>query len=410
MRSWLGWAAVTAAVLALLLGGSRDTFARALAQGGVTVQGQIVNGTAGAPLTPGLRVVLHSFGPNLGLVSTVQTVADAAGRFQFPDVVLRDTGSYAFAVEYAGVTYTTVAGALALAAPVQVTVYQTTQDVASVRVQRQVWFISQVDTRNQEIAAVEFIHLVNNGDRTLLPDLTTTGQISFLRFSLPAGVVGLEVDSGLPGGQIIPIGTGFAVTAPVFPGPHDLTFAYRFPYRGAGVSYNQRLLQGAELYQVLVPQRLDMVQVAGLDAQPSLDLEGTVYRVWEGRGFGPGQGPVVSLSGLPQPSLLARLTRGAARPAFWEAAIPSILGAVLALLLIYGVVKAPGWARASARPVADHGNGADRHALVQAIAVLDQRFQTGGLDPADYQSQRRWLKARALGVAGGDARLENGPP
>ena len=392
MRSWLGWVVSAAAVLLLLLGSFRE----ASAQGGVTVQGQIINGTAGAALPPGLTVVLHSFGSNLGLVSTVQTVADAAGRFQFPGVVLQDTGSYAFVVEYAGVTYTTVAGAPALAAPVQATVYETTQDVASVRVQRQVWFISQVDIRNQEIAAVEFIHLVNDSDRTLLPDLTTTGQISFLRFSLPPGAAGLEVDSDLAGGQVIPIGTGFAVTAPVFPGPHDLTFAYRFPYRGDSVSYNQRLLQGAELYQVLVPQRLEVVQVAGLDPQPPLELEGTVYRVWEGRSFGPGQGPVVSLSGLPQPSLLARLTRGATRPAFWEAAIPGMLGAVLALLLVYGAVKAPGWARASARSLADPANGVPAQELILAIAELDHRFQQGGLDPAEYQSQRRQMKARAL--------------
>jgi hypothetical protein len=411
MRPWLAWALVMGAGLLLLLADARG----AAAQTTVTVQGQLVNGTAGASLAAELRVVLHSFSANGGLAATVQTVADAQGRFRFSDVALRDTGSYAFAVEYAGVTYTAVASPSDLTAPVQLKVYEATQDLAAVRVERQVWFISEVDVGNQTVAAVEIILLVNGGDRTLLPDLTNPGQISFLRFSLPPGAAGLEVDSDLPGGQVIPIGAGFAVTAPVFPGPHDLTFAYRFPYRGTGISYNQRLLQGAEVYQVLVPQRLSTVQVAGLEPQPPLELDGALYRVWEGRGFRPGQGPVLSLSGLPQPSLPARLTRGAARPAFWEAAIPGALGAALALLLAYGLVKAPGRARVAAALAPESGGLGGRRALVGAIAALDRRFQQGGLDQSQYLVQRQRLKAQAAaldtgGEAAGAARPEDGGP
>ncbi len=413
MSRWLACALAMGAALLLALAEPRG----AVAQTTVTVQGQVVNGTAGAASPASAPVVLHSFTANRGLASTLQTVADAQGGFRFPDVALRDAGSYAFAVEYAGVTYTAVLPSSALTAPVQLTVYETTQDLTSVRVQRQVWFISEVNVRDQTVAAVEFVHLVNSGDRTLLPDLATAGQISFLRFSLPPGATGLEVDSDLPGGQVIPLGTGFAVTAPVFPGPHDLNFAYRFPYRGTGISHNQRLLQGAEVYQVLVPQRLPMVQVSGLEPKPTLELDGAVYRVWEGRGFGPGQGPVVALSGLPQPSVLTRFNRGLARPGLWEALIPSALGVALALLLVYGLVKAPGRTRSSTLPAAATVAPDGRGEMVRDIAALDRRFQEGGLDQVQYLAQRQRLKAQALGASldtggdpGGLVRPEAGPP
>ncbi len=392
MRRRLAWALMMGALLLLAVAGSRG----AAAQTAVTVQGQLLNGTVGAATPAGATVTLHSFTANRGLASTLQTVSDAQGQFQFPGVALREAGSSALAVEYAGVTHTFVLPASAITAPVSLTVYETTQDLTSVRVQRQVWFISDVNVREQTVAAVEFVQLVNSGDRTLLPDLSTPGRFSFLRFSLPPGATGLEVDSDLPGGQVIPIGTGFAVTAPVFPGPHNLNFAYRFPYRGTGISYNQRLLQGAEVYQVLAPQRLPGVQVAGLEPQPPLELDGAVYRVWEGRGFQPGQGPVVSLSGLPQPSLLTRFNRGLARPGLWAALIPGALAAALALLLVYGLVKAPGRSRSAAATVALEG----RQELVRAITALDRRFQEGALDQAQYLAQRQRLKAQALGAGG----------
>lgn len=399
MRHRRAWATFMGALLLLAMADFRG----AAAQATVTVQGQVVNGTAGAATPAGATVVLHSFIANRGLAATLQAVTDAQGRFQFPGVALRDGGSYAFAVEYAGVTYTSVLPSSALASTVPLTVYEATQDLTAVRVQRQVWFISEVNVRDQTVAAVEFVHLVNSGDRTLLPDLSTPGQFSFLRFSLPPGTTGLEVDSDLPGGQVIPIGTGFAVTAPVFPGPHDLNFAYRFPYRGPGISHNQRLLQGAEVYQVLVPERFPTVQVSGLEPQPLLTLDGAVYRVWEGRGFAPGQGPVVLLSGLPQPSLLTRFSRGLARPGFWEAFIPGALAAALALLLVYGLVQTPRRSRPAAASAVSSGILEGRAELVRAIAALDRRFQEGALDQSQYLAERQRLKAQALGAGGPEA-------
>ena len=147
---------------------------------------------------------------------------------------------------------------------------------------------------------------------------------------LPPQAKGLDVQSDLLGGEIIPTGSGFALTAPVPPGDHNISFTFSFPYQGDAIAYRQSLLQGAEVYQVLVPDRLSQIQVGSLESMPPLEVGEVSYRVWEGGGFAPGQGVEVRLTNLPEPSLLVRLGKSVTRGTFWRVAIPVMLGVVLA--------------------------------------------------------------------------------
>ena len=57
--------------------------------------------------------------------------------------------------------------------------------------------IAAVDKGGQLVSAIEFVQIVNPTDRTLVPDLTNLGQISFLRFALPPNPAELTVNSDL---------------------------------------------------------------------------------------------------------------------------------------------------------------------------------------------------------------------
>ncbi|MBM3943169.1 MAG: hypothetical protein FJ316_09660 [SAR202 cluster bacterium] len=384
-------------VLALLLGlfliQPSWPLLQAEAQGAaLSVRGQVANGTAGGPVPANIQVVLHAFRQGAGQIATYRTLSGPAGEFQFNDVAADAGSTYALTMEYLTVTYSVLASATDLAQPLEVVVYETTRDAAVVRVERQALLITDINAREQDIGAVEFVRLVNPSDRTLLPDLSSS-SISFLRFPLPPGARELDVRSDLTGGQIIPIGTGFAVTAPVLPGGHDLNYAFRFPYQGVAVSYRQSLLQGAAVYQVLIPQRLPPVQVTGLESRPLLDLDGTTYRVWEARGVAPGQGPTVEIAGLPQPTVWDRTARTLTSQKTWQWFIPSAFAAFLAVLLIYSLVKSPGRLAAAAP-----GAGG-RQELVQAIAFLDDRFERGELAEAQYRQERGRLKSQILAAA-----------
>ena len=391
----------------------------AAAQQPLSIRGQVVNGTAGEALPGDLAVLMLVTGPDGQLRGTGQTLPDGEGRFRFDDVEPVEGGSYVLSVDYGGVFYGATLDLGELANDLALTVYESTQDVGVLAVERQVMVISDADEGERMASATEFVRLVNNSDRTLQPDLTMQGVISFLRFALPPNAADLTVQSDLRGGEVISIGTGFALTAPVPPGAHNVDFSYTFPYQSGSLSYRQSLPQGADIFQVLAPQNWGGVGVANLDPAAPVDIQGTTYMAWERRDIPPGPGVQLEVAGLPQPGTWSRLGGAVAGGAFWQAAIPSALGASLVALLAWGLARRSRPV-AAASPLPDEGleeapseapghiagevpGPADRRSLVQALAALDRQYESGAVPESDYRQQRERLVARALGEPGPDS-------
>lgn len=368
------------------------------AQEEVAIRGIVVNGTAGASAPADIPVLLLVKGTDNSLIATSQTTTTPGGRFEFEQVPKEADASYAFSVDYSQVFYGASLTLEDLSQEVQITVYETTQDASIVKVTNQVMVIAGVDTKNREVSAVEFVRLSNTSDRTLLPNLASPEQLSFLRFALPPLSKELDVGSDLPGGDIVSVGSGFALTSAVVPGEHFVDFSFRFPYQGDRITYRQSLPQGADVYQVMVPLELPGVEVTPLLPIPDVDVQGASYRAWEGRDFAPGEGVDLELTNLPQPGLWARLEKSVTDGTFWKIAIPSAVGAMLAFLLLFGALRPN---RSAADPLGAPTDGpnpgpARREALIREIAVLDDRHQRGEVEEADYQEQRVDLVSRAL--------------
>jgi hypothetical protein len=363
----------------------------------ISLQGRVVNGTAGAELPNGLAVLMLVTGTDGTLSGTGQTSPDPEGRFVFQDVKRVEGGNYTLSVDYDGVFYGTN---LTLVGPEQdiiLTVFEPTQDASVVSVGRHVMVLAAVDDKDRMVTAFEFAEVANLSDRTLVPDLTNQAQISFLRFALPPNASDLNVESSLRGGDIIAIPTGIALTAPVPPGDHSVVFSYSFPYEGSGLAYRQSLVQGAEVFQVLVPEGLTSVSVPGLAQIPPVNIQGTSYRAWEGRDFPPGRGLELAFTGLPEPGVWSRFGSSVTYGTFWQIAIPSAVGATLAALLLWGLVQRyrPAPAHHAGWPTTGQGSP-ERASLVQAVAELDERYQQGQVSEEDYRQQRQGLIARAL--------------
>ena len=382
---------VLASALALAATGVGTT----TAQESITVKGDVVNGTQGAgPFAAELPVLLLISAQDGSLAATGQTTTDATGRFGFDQVDLLEEGTYTVGVEYTGVMYRTSLTAQNLEEELHLTVYETTEDVSVLAVTSQVMVVANIDEEGRQVAATELVRLVNRGDRTLLPAPLGSGRMSFLRFSLPSQASELSVRSDLPPGEVISVGTGFALISPVAPGDYSVEFSYFFPYGGDRVTFQQNLPQGAEIYQVLVPEHLPAVQVTGLEPVALVDIPG--YRAWEGRNFPPGRGPALELVNLPQPGLLTRLGNSFTDDRLWLNAIPIAAGAALALLLLFGAFKAPRGAAvqggaAPGNPIRDGSS-----VLVQAIAELDERYQRGEMAEDRYRRARQGLTSRVL--------------
>ena len=378
----------------------------------LSIRGKVVNGTDGFTAPAGLVVLMLITGPDGTLTGTGQapviyTDDGPDGSFAFDDVERVAGGAYTLSVDYDSVFYGLTLTSEDLDGEQVITIYEPTEDAQIMVVDRQVMVITGFDVSQRVATATEFVRFTNPTDRTLKPNLETArpGMFSFMRFALPPDAANVTVQSNLRGGEVISVGTGFALTAAVPPGEHSVDFAYTFPYEGGSVAYRNSLPQGAGIFQILVPDRWEDIEISGLDPRQPIGIQEGVYRAWEGRNI-PAPSPdnaggvELEFDGLPQPGVLARTGGVLSGGSFWLAAIPSAMGAALLALLVVGL------ARRFRPPIAyDAGLGLapaatpspQRAAIVSALAKLDESYQEGELDEADYLSQRDELVARALG-------------
>ena len=311
------------------------------AQETLSIEGRLVNGTAGANAPGSLAVLMLITGPDGTLSGTGQTQAAPDGSFILDDVPMVAGGLYNLSVDYGGVFYGRSLPPDGLSEEVLITVYEATEDAGIIRVERQVMVMSGFDAAERIVTATEFVRFINPTDRTLRPNLETArpGMFSFMRFALPPDAANVTVQSNLRGGEIISVGSGFALAAPVPPGQHSVDFAYTFPYDSGGLDFRNSLPQGADIFQILVPERWPGVEIGGLTPRPPVGIGEQVYRAWEARDVPAGPGIMLRLNGLPQPGAMARVGRTLSGGSFWMTVIPSAMGAALLALLALGLVR-----------------------------------------------------------------------
>ena len=384
----------------------------------ISIRGKVVNGTVGFSVPDGLVLLMLITGPDGTLTGTGQTVAAPDGSFVFHDALRVAEGAYTLSVDYDGVFYGLTLAPDELDGEQIITVYEPTEDAGIMVVDRQVMVITGFDVPQRMATATEFVRFTNPTDRTLKPNLETArpGMFSFMRFALPPDAANVTVQSNLSGGEVISVGSGFALAAPVPPGQHSVDFAYTFPYQGGEVAYRNSLPQGANIFQILVPDRWEGIEISGLDSRPPVGIQEGVYRAWEGRSLPAGPGVDLRIDGLPQPGVFTRIGGTLSGGSFWLTAIPSAMGAALLALLVLGLFRRYRLAATSDTALVPSEGDArfspQRSASVTALADLDNRYQDGELGEADYLNRRAELVARALGESShrddGEAPEDNG--
>ena len=372
----------------------------------VTVVGKVANGTADQQAPAGLEVTLHVIG-GAGGVDVSAAATDGDGRFLFPDVEVIEGSSYTVAASYQNVLYSHNLELAELSLPVEIVVYEPTGSLESLRVQRDVLLIRGADASQGTITAVEVVILVNDGDRTFLPDLTEPGRMGFLRFSRPAGARGLEVASDLSGGEVVTVGTGFALTAPVKPGTHQVSYTYRLPYEGGRLELEHSFPMGADTFQLLVSEKAGHLRPgAGLAALPPPEVSG--YSAWSAQQQVAGSRMTLELEGLPRPPWHQRLGDALTDGRYVKIGLPAALGVVMAGLLIYVLAdrrRATAFDSGVPGPVLPEGASSvpergpalrERGLLATEIARLDELYESGQMPQEDYQRSRQELKSGLL--------------
>lgn len=367
----------------------------ASAQQTADVRGRVVNGTAGASVPAGLPVRLIAQSGD-SLLDQRETTTDAQGQFSFTSVAVQPNAAYFLAVRYQGVDSTVRVEPQQPDASWRLMVYETTSDMAQVRVAENTLFIPRADEQRRHLLALEIVRVQNLGDRTFVPDLTRSQPMGFLRFSLPPNATDLDVQSMLRGGNIVPVDRGFAITTPLPPGNHDILFNYSVPYFGSTLRYERTFPFGATSFEMLVGEAAGKVSAVGLQGGDPVVIEQTRYRRLMGANLLAGARVEMTFSDMPRPSLARRIISSFQGGAVAKVGVPVLAALVLGGVLTLAVLRRRERAgRGTPEPVpAGVTVPQSRDELVTAIAELDDRYASGGIPLDAYQSQRAGIMER----------------
>ncbi len=291
------------ACLAAVLPAAAASGPASAASRGVSIEGRVANATVGGQPAPGLEVVLHREG--LTLHEHEETVTDTDGRFRFDGVVYEPDLTYGVTVVYQGALY----GAdLDLSngppPPFTLAVYESTDSEEALSVSRASVLLAAVDAESRTLWALEIVEVVNDTDTTYVPG---AGPMSLLRFGLPPGASDLEVNTQLLGADPIQVDRGFAVTASVPPGAHEVMYAYTFPYTGEEMEFRRNYPYGADGVRFLAAPEVATLVGGDLEGPDTVEVGGRDLQLLSGSDLPRGARITVDLVDLPRASLAEKV-------------------------------------------------------------------------------------------------------
>ncbi len=377
---------------------------------GTAILGRVVNGTEGFPSPEGVEVTLL-FEDQEGVLRDAVATTDATGAYRIADLP-PDGLALSLRADYLDVVYTSrlsgsVADLAESGAASVMTVHETTADLGALRVIDGTLVITGVDETSRWLGVLESLRLENPGDRTYVAD-PALGAAELLRFPLLPGAAGLEIESSLPGGRLIDLDGGVALTTPIPPGSHDFLFIYGAFYEGSEILYERGapLSQGA--FRVMVPLDSGTAQSVGMNALPPVTLGDRTYSLLEARDVPPGAILMVGFLGLPEPGLFESLRGVTERDGVRQGVVPAVAALGLVALLGFGMLRRRAH-RPRAAAVTVSADGAESFdELAASVARLDEDHALGRVDDDPYHAEREVLMDR-LRLASAERGMERGP-
>ena len=303
----------------------------------IVIEGQVTNGTPGGGAVEGLTVVLHR--ESAAGHDHLEATADAGGGFRFDGVAFDPTVAYGVSVSYQGALYgrdIDLSGGSPV--PVSLTLYDSSTNNEALSVASASVLFAQADESVGEVVALEIVRIANGSDYTYVPG---QGPMNLLRFGLPPGAHGLQVDTQLPGADFVQVDLGFGFLAGIPPGEHEVMFTYRFPYSGAEQVFDKSFLYGAKSLRVLAPEEVLKLSSDQMDGPETIVIGERPYQLLEASGLERGASISVALGRLPQPSMADSWRRRLDRVHF-EYAAPIGLGIFMVGLIAFALTRRSG--------------------------------------------------------------------
>jgi hypothetical protein len=375
--------------------------AHALATGNIT--GVVANGTHQNAHLAGQKVILQRT-DGTATQDIATTVTDGNGGFSFSSLPIDANAMYAAYTTFQGGQFSSQTVKLDSDTPaaLQLTVYDTTNDDANLRVSAATLLVRQPRPVNGLIGIGEIVTIENIGATAFVGTLTgdASKPMRLLRFATPPNASDLSLGIGFDGSQVVTTDKGFGSTATVPPGTTDFAFSIDIPYTGTAADLSFKPVYSASRVMVLVP--LDMF-VDGRDfaAQGVVESLGSRYQVFSVGNVAADKQDTLRLTGLPQAGEKSYLD---VRALMIFAIILALLA--LAALLLYlhrgniatalGLIPATtpagDGAAAQLSNEADKLDVGEQQRLLNELLSLERAHAAGKLTEADFKQRDQAIR------------------
>lgn len=385
--------------------------AHAVATGSIT--GVVVNGTHQNAHVLGQKVILQRTDGN-ATKDIAATVSDGNGRFSFGNLPVDATAMYAAYTTFQGGLFSSQSVKLDSATPMalQLTVYDTTNDDANLRVSVATLLVHPPRPVNGLIGIGEIVSIENTGTTAFVGTLTgdASKPMRLLRFATPPNASDLSLGIGFDGSQVVTTDKGFGSTATIPPGTTDFAFSIDIPYTGTAADLSFKPVYAAARVVVLVPQDM-FVDGRDFAAQGLIDSLGSRYQVFTVGNVAADKQVSLQLTGLTQ----------AGEKNYLEARALTIFAIILALLalaalLLYlrrGNIGAVLRLIPAAKPErdvaqtlrsteADKIEAGEQQLLLNELLSLERAHTAGKLTEAEFRQRDRVIRRQLRDLMGSE--------
>jgi mono/diheme cytochrome c family protein len=348
---------------------------------GSVITGMVVNGS-GTAIPGGLEVSLQGYSDFEMAVDLTAPVA-ADGSFVFEDVSIEAENVYLVVVEHMDMFYPSnfyVAQGGEEEVNFEVEIFDTTTDTSDLMVNRVHVFFEWVTPE-----LVQVVHLVtasNLGNETV----SSSDELEpVVNFSIPEGAVNLVFETGMIGDPYIGTEQGFGDPRPIIPGEgsYEVLFAYEMAYE-RGLTWTLPIDLPTEFVAVFIEGDKVKLESDELSQEPNQMMQDGVYQSLVGEALSAGDEITVEISG--------KVSTDQAGSTDGE---ESNLFVIIAGVLGLGLAAFGAWQYFRPAQVEDDFlDELDADALMDEIITLDEAFEVGELDEAEYRAEREELKTQ----------------
>jgi hypothetical protein len=353
-----------------------------------TVTGQILNKTNGGGATGGTSVMLIAFGRKEQAPLGQQTVqADGDGRYTFTGVDRDPNNVYLTVARYQNVNYpagTPFQLSDQSTAQADITVYEATSTDDGIQLESLNLLVMGADQGMVQL--MEMGALINNSDRTFVTPNPQDQQLAnAIKFALPKGALGVQMQTGFSNQDVIPGVGGIQVTSPIPPGRHQFAMSFQLPYSGSDVDVSLQVPYPTSSFSMYLPDSGIKLQGSSLQSGGPTQLGGQGYSLYSASNVAKatmisGQlGGLGGATGIPT-NQLALISLGV---------VLFVIGG--GVLLFGGRLRQP---RPDERTPSSVDTEQERLELVVRMAALDERFAAGEVSQDDYDVERERGKQR----------------